>query len=75
MNNIPIGISRTVSAVAILPLLCRDAACSEHFTVCHITKYFITFTDVWEETASLPQGKAEGEQQQPEVGYVLSAVQ
>jgi len=59
MNNMPIGNLRTVSGVAILPLLCWDAACSEHFTVCHITKHLITFTEVWEETVSFPQGKTE----------------
>ena len=69
MNNMPIGISRTVSAVAILPLLCWGAASSEHFVVCHITKHLRTFTEVLEE------GNAERNQQQPEDGYVLSAVQ
>jgi len=75
MNNMPIGISRTVSAVAILPLLCWGAASSEHFVVCHITKHLRTFTEVLEEVASLPQDNAERNQQQPEDGYVLSAVQ
>jgi hypothetical protein len=62
MNNMPIGISLTVSAV-------------DTFTECHITKHLITFTEIWEETASFPQGKTERKQQQPEEGYVLSAVQ
>jgi hypothetical protein len=53
MNNMPIGISRTVSAVAILSLLCWSVASSEHSAVYHITKHLRTFTEVWDEAASL----------------------
>jgi len=74
MNNMPIGIPRTLSAMAILPLLCWDAACSEHFTVCHITKHLIAFTEVWEETASFPQEKIERNNNLKKVTAVSSAV-